>query len=136
MALVTKAPDASADADSAIRTPHHIGGDLYAGVDIPALAPCYIKAADGKAYPSDGTAANEAAKFDGFTIKAYKAGQAMGLYGAGLMFKYSAPGTLTPGTDLFIAAGGGLDTAATTGGTVAIARAINDRDVRCTRFAA
>lgn len=135
MASVTRAPDASLDADSGLRTPHVLAGDLYAGQDLSPVAPCYIAAADGRVYMSTGAAANEAAKFDGFTAKSYRAGQPVTLYGAGAMFRYSA-GTLTPGQDLYVGtAAGALDTAATTGGTVPVARAINSTDIRCTRFA-
>lgn len=112
---------------------NHIAGDLIAGEALEAMAPCYIKAADGKVYQSNGTALNEAAKFDGITAKAYKIGQAVTLFGAGVRGRYSA-GTLTPGTDLFIGTvAGSLADAATTGGVRAIARAITATDIRVTK---
>lgn len=133
MALVTKASDVSIDADSAMRTPHVLAGELFAGEALDALAPCYIKNSDGKVYHSNGTAATEPAGFDGFTPKAYAAGDAVTLYGIGLMARY-ADGTLTPGQKLYIAATAGrLDTAATTGDAVGVARAINASDIRVTR---
>jgi len=107
-----------------------ITGNMTAGANIDPASPCYIKAADGKVYMSDGTAANEAAKVDGWAGKAYKAGQSVTLLGVGIRLRYSA-GTLTPGQNLFLgAAPGTLADAATTGGTVIIARAINSTDIR------
>lgn len=133
MANLTKdVATAGLDTSQAMTTPH-IAGDLVAGEILEACSPCYIKAADGKAYQSNGTALNEAAKFDGFTGKAYKAGQAVTLFGVGFRGRYSA-GTLVPGTDLFIGtAAGGLADAATTGGVRAIARAITSTDFRVTK---
>jgi hypothetical protein len=107
--------------------------DLVAGAAIAAGMPCYIKGADGFAYQSDGTALNEAAKFDGFSAKAAAQGQPITLLTIGQRIHYSASGVLTPGADLFLDAGGGLNTVATTGGTRAIARAINDTDIRVTK---
>jgi hypothetical protein len=133
MANLTKdLATAGLDTSQAITAPH-IAGDLLAGANIDPVSPCYIKGADGKAYMSNGTAANEAAKFDGFTAKAYKTGQAVTLFGVGARFRYSA-GTLVAGTDLFIGtADGVLADAATTGGLRAIARAINSTDIRVTK---
>jgi hypothetical protein len=129
MANLAKDSLAGMDTSQALVAPH-IAGGLLAGEDLTAVAPCYIKAADGKVYQSNGTALNEAAKFDGFTAKAYKAGQAVTLFGVGSRFRYSA-GTLVPGTDLFIGTvAGQLADAATTGGVRAIARAINSTDIR------
>jgi hypothetical protein len=133
MALVTVASDASLDADSAMRTPHVLAGDLFAGEALLACAPCYIKQSDGKVYMSNGTAATEPAGFDGFTPKAYAVGDAVALYGIGVMMRYSN-GALTPGQKLYIAATAGrLDTTATTGDAVGVARAINASDIRVTR---
>lgn len=131
MAVVTKAAAASMDASTGMFA-GQISGDLYAGEALGAVAPCYIKAADGKVYQSNGTAATEPAKFDGFTPCAYAAGDAVALYNVGARFQYGAG--LTPGTDLYVAAtAGALDTAATTGGVRPVARVINDTDIRCTR---
>jgi hypothetical protein len=107
-----------------------IAGNLTAGEDLDPASPCYIKAADGKVYMSVGTAANEAAKFDGFTGKKYRSGQSVTLLGVGLRMRYSA-GTLTPGQNLYVGgAKGVLADAATTGGLVPVARAINSTDIR------
>jgi hypothetical protein len=133
MALVTQAVDLSIDASQALTAPQ-ISGDLIAGEDLLAGAPCYIKNSDGLVYQSNGTAANEAAGFDGFTARAVKAGQALTLFGIGARFRYAAAGGLTPGAKLYIGATAGrLDTAATTGDAVGVARAINDTDIRITR---
>jgi hypothetical protein len=73
MADLVKAAQASLDASTGMyagQTP-----DLVAGEALGAVVPCYIKAADGKVYQSNGTAANEAAKFDGFTARAVSIGQ-------------------------------------------------------------
>lgn len=132
MANLAKDSLAGADTSQALVAPH-IAGDVLAGENLESMSPCYIKAADGKAYMSNGTAANEAAKFDGFTAKAYKTGQAVTLFGVGFRGRYSA-GTLTPGADLFVGTvAGSLADAATTGGLRPIARAINSTDVRATK---
>lgn len=129
MADVAKDANASFDTSQALYAPQ-ITGDLIAGENLDAVSPCYIKASDGKVYMSIGAAANEAAKFDGFTGKAYRIGQAVTLLGVGARFRYSA-GTLTPGQNLFVGgAKGVLADAATTGGLVAVARAINSTDIR------
>ena len=131
MAAVTRSL-VGMDASTAMFAPQISG--LIAGEDINVGAPCYIKAADGKIYNSNGVAANEAAKVDGFAPRNAKAGQALTLFGKGARFRWSTG--LTPGQNLFLGAtAGGLDTAATTGGLVAIARAINDTDIRVTNDA-
>lgn len=131
MALVTPASDASIDASTAMYAAQVSG--LVAGEDLLIAAPCYIKASDGLVYMSNGTAANEAAETDGFTPRAVKAGQPVALYGKGARFRYAASG-LTPGAPLYIGATAGrLDTAATTGDAVGVARTINATDIRVTR---
>lgn len=131
MALVTRASTASMDAGTAMFAAQ-LAGDLIAGEALDAVAACYIKASDGKVYMSNGTALNEAAKFDGFTPRAYSAGEAVALYAAPARFSYGSG--LTPGADLYVAATAGrLDTAATTGGVRPVARAYNATDIRCTR---
>lgn len=127
MALVTRATDASMDTSQIIFAPSISG--LVAGEALDACAPCYVRASDGKVMMSNGTAANEAAKFDGFTPKATASGRPVTLFGVGARMRYGAG--LTPGQNLYVAATAGrLDTAATTGGTTAIARAIDDTDIR------
>ena len=131
MAVVARDANAGMDASTAMVLPNIAG--LIAGANL-VVGPCYIKAADGLVYNSDGTAANEAAKIDGFCWRAALAGQPITLLAKGARLRWGSG--LTPGQDLFIAAvAGGLDSAATTGGTVAVARAINDTDIRITRDA-
>lgn len=126
MALVTRA-SVNLDASTAMFAPQISG--LIAGEDILCGAPVYIKAADGKLYNSNGTAVAEAAKVDGFSSRDALSGQALTVYGKGTRFRYGT--ALTPGTNLFLAATAGrLDTAATTGGLVPIARVIDTTDIR------
>lgn len=128
MALVTRAADAGLDTSQGIFAPTIVG--LVAGENLDAVAPCYIKTADGKIYMSNGTAANEAAEFAGFTAGARRAGRPVTLFGIGARFRY-ASGGLGPGDKYFVAATAGrLDTAATVGGLTAIAQAITDTDIR------
>ncbi len=133
MALVTRSTEASADTRSLMKA-DQIAGDLFAGEDLDAVSPCYIKASDGLVYMSDATAANEAAGTDGFTPRAVKAGQPVTLSGKGSRFRYGSG--LTPGAKLYIGATAGrLDTAATTGDAVGVAKVINATDIRIIRDA-
>src|SRR4051812_31076716 len=113
MSLVTKASDASLDAASAMYAPQRSG--LQAGEALDGLAPCYIKQSDGFVYMSNGTAANEAAGFDGFTPRAYASGDTnVTLFGIGTKMRYATG--LTPGAFLYIGTTKGrLDTAPTVG---------------------
>jgi hypothetical protein len=130
MAVVAKTAKPSIDANQANQV---VAGNLYAGEDLEAAAPCYIKASDGKVYMSDGAASNEAAKFHGFTARVTKAGEPVTLFGAGSRFKYSAG--MTPGATLYIAAvdaytdAGNLQTTASTGDSKGTAFAVNATDV-------
>jgi hypothetical protein len=127
MALLARNADASVDASTAMFAEQVSG--LVAGEAIGATDACYIKAADGMVYKSNGTAANAAAKVDGFAAQAAAAGQGVTLFGRGLRMGYGTG--LTIGALYYLAATAGrLDTAATTGGTVAIAKAITATDVR------
>lgn len=131
MALVTPSTSASMDAASAMFAPQ-ISDGLVAGEALLVAAPCYIKASDGKVYMSNGTAANEAAKFDGFTARAVPSGQPVTLFGTGAKFEYAAG--MTPGANLFIGTTAGrLDTVATTGDAAGVARAITATVIRVTR---
>lgn len=98
---------------------------LLAGEAIAAGDACYINSADGKLYRSTGAAANAAAQVDGFAASSAAVGEALTIY-FGINFRYGAG--LTPGTSLFLSGttAGGLDTAASTGGTVVIARILDD----------
>jgi hypothetical protein len=130
MSLVTIASDASLDAASAMYAPQLSG--QVAGEALLAFAPCYIKS-DGLVYMSNGTAANAAAGFDGFTPKAYALGDSnVTLFGLGTKIRYATG--LTPGATLYIAATAGrLDTAATTGDAIGIANVVNASLIRITR---
>lgn len=128
MALLTRAATASPDASTAMFV-EHISG-LVAGETIDAAAPCYIKASDGKVYMSNGTAADAAAKVDGFSAEPAKAGQGVTLLGRGLRIGQYGTG-LTIGALYYLGTTAGrLDTATTTGGTVALAKAITTTDIR------
>lgn len=130
MTVVVKASSPSMDANQARQV---ATGELYAGEDLDAVSPCYIKASDGKVYMSDGAASNEAAKFHGFVPRACLEGEPVTLFGAGTRFKYSSG--LTPGATLYIAAAdvytdaGNLDTAATTGDSKGTAFAVSGTDI-------
>jgi hypothetical protein len=127
MAVQTKDAAASLDTSTGMFAPQ-ITGNLYAGEALAVAAPCYIKAADGKVYMSNGTAATEPATFFGFVARACAIGEPVTLFGVGARFRYGSG--MTIGQKFFVAAtAGALDTAATTGGTVAIARAITATDI-------
>jgi hypothetical protein len=71
----------------------------------------------------------EAARCMGFTARAVKAGQPVTIYRVGARFGYGSG--MTIGTQLFVAATKGrLDTAATTGGLVAVAEVITPTDIQ------
>lgn len=131
MALVTIASDASVDTVSAQTAPQRTG--LVAGEALLACAPCVLKS-DGLVYMSNGTAADASAQFDGFTPRAYQAGDSnVTLLGIGTRMRYAASG-LTPGAKLYIGATAGrLDTATTTGDAVGVAKAYSATDIRVTR---
>lgn len=97
----------------------HRTSGLVAGEAIAAGDPCYIRN-DGLALRSNGTAATAAAKVDGWATVDYATGMPMTLY-YNCHLSYG-PGNAVPGTRLFVSATlGQLDTAATTGGTAAVA---------------
>ncbi len=109
---------------------HKITG-LLAGEDIAAGDACYIKS-DGKVWRSSGAAANAAAVVDGFAAIAAKSGEAVTLV-FDVNMHYAAG--MTPGTPYYLSGttAGGLDTAASTGGTVPVARAIDATRLRVKR---
>ena len=130
MALVTRDARASMDTSTGMIAPQITG--LIAGEDLDPAAPCYIKAADGKVYMSNGTAANEAATFAGFTPKTVKAGEPVTLFALGTIFRYASG--LTPGAKLYIGATAGrLDTAASVGDAVGVARVLTAETIQVTR---
>lgn len=107
---------------------------LTAGEDLLVAAPCYIKTSDGKVYMSNGTAATEPAEFAGFTPRAVKSGQPVTLFSLGACFRY-ATFSGQAGDKLYIAATAGrLDTAATTGDAVGVARVIDNERIQVTRI--
>jgi hypothetical protein len=128
MALLTRASDASVDASTAMFA-EQISGKV-AGETIEACDACYVSGTDGLVYKSNGTAANAAAKVDGFAAQGARAGQGVTLFGRGLRMRYSAGG-LTPAALYYLGTTAGqLDTATTTGGTVALCKAIDTTDLR------
>jgi hypothetical protein len=130
MADVVKDPQASMDTITAQDAPQ-LSGNLFAGEALAALDACYIKASDGKVYRSNGTALNEAAKFDGFVPRACGVGQPVSLYSNGIRARY-ATATLAIGQKLYVSATpGALSTVATTGGVTEIARAYDTSNIRC-----
>lgn len=131
MSLVTKASDASIDTVS-IQTAPQLSG-LTAGEALDILSLCCIKS-DGLVYMSNATAADADAKLDGITPRAYASGDTnVTLLGKGTKFRYAASG-LTPGALYFMGATDGrIDTAATTGDAVGVAKAISATDLRLTR---
>ena len=132
MALITKASDASIDTSSSQFAPQRPG--LTAAEALDSFAPCYI-ASDG-VHMSNGTAADAAAAFDGFTARAYASGDTnVTLLGIGTAMRYAASG-LTPGAKLYMATTAGrLADAATTGDAVGIVKAVSATDIRVIRDA-
>ena len=134
MAIVVRSTSASLDAGQKSQV---AAGNLYAGEDLDAVAPCYIKTSDGKVYMSDGVANNEAAEFIGFTARATRNTQPVTLFGQGSRFKYSTG--MSPGQILYIRdadayyGAGNLDTLATLGDTLGTAVALNATDILVTR---
>jgi hypothetical protein len=104
-----------------------VGGQIIPGLKaavggILAGDICFI-AADGTATKSDGTAANANATGFGIAAGDAAAGEAVTLY-KNVIFHYGSG--LTPGAPYYVAATAGrLDTAATTGGTAVVARAVD-----------
>ena len=130
MSLITRSADAAMDVSTGQFAPQITG--LYAGADVDAAAPCYIKAADGKVYMTDATAATEASNVNGFAPRAVKSGQPITLFGLGARFRYAA--SLTPGAVLYAGATAGrLDDGVTTGDPAGCAVCINTSDIVVTR---
>jgi hypothetical protein len=105
-----------------------VGSDLRAGAAIAAGDACYI-ASTGLVQLATGAAATAPALVDGFAALPAKSGEAITLLD-GCDWHYGA--ALTPGTRLFLsgATPGGLDTAASTGGTVAVGKVLTATRVR------
>jgi hypothetical protein len=100
---------------------------LLAGEAITAGAPCYI-ASTGKVMMSNGTAANAAAKVDGWAAAAAALNEAVTLY-TDVNFRYGSG--MTPGARLYVnTTAGTLSDAATTGGTAPVAFVIDATRIR------
>lgn len=95
-----------------------ISGNIRAGEALAAGDACYI-ASTGLVMKSTGAAANAAAKVDGFAAEACAINEAVTLY-FDVNFYYGA--ALTPGARVYLSGttAGGLDTAASTGGTAPV----------------
>lgn len=105
-----------------VNPPQNNQHNLKAGEAIAAGDACYIKS-DGLAWRSNGTAANAAAKVDGFAAEAAAVGEAVTLWFE-VNFRYGSG--LTPGARYYASAtAGALDDAATTGGTAPVAYAVD-----------
>ena len=101
---------------------NHKHTGLYAGEALAAGDLGYIKS-DGKVWRSTGAAANAAAVVDGMVAMPAAVGEACTLI-FGCTVQYGSG--LTPGAGYFLSAtAGALADAASTGGTVVIARAID-----------
>lgn len=127
MALIAKSGTPS------LASPHPTGGDLIrglkAGEAIAAGDVCYI-AADGSVMRSNGTAADVKAVAVGIAAGTTSSGEAVTLF-RNVAFHYGSG--LTPGAPYYVAATAGrLDTAATTGGLVPVARAIDATRIQFT----
>jgi hypothetical protein len=105
-----------------------VGSDLHAGAAIAAGDACYI-ASTGLVLLATGAAANAAALVDGFAALPAKIGEAVTLLD-GVDWHYGA--ALTPGARYYLSGTtpGGLDTVASTGGTIAIGKAISTTRIR------
>jgi hypothetical protein len=101
-----------------------------AGVAIAAGDACYIDTATDRVLLSTGAAANAAAYVDGFAATAAAIGQPVTLFRGGVHMHYGAG--LSPGTTLFLSGtvAGGLDTAASTGDAVGVARVFTASVIR------
>jgi hypothetical protein len=131
MALQAIDPNASVDASTASVAPQISG--LVAGEALFAGAIVQIKAADGKVYLANGTAADSNALIAGVVPRSAGIGQPVTIYGIGTRFRYSSG--LTPNAKLFLGTTAGrADTAATTGDAVGVFRVINDTDVQVIRM--
>ena len=124
MATITRV-NPSPDAATAMYARNYSG--LLAGEAITIGQACYIKS-DGKAWLTDGSAADAEAVFVGLAARTAAAGQPVTLLGANSRWKYGSG--LTPGARYYVSVtDGALDDAATTGGTVAVAIAIDTTDI-------
>lgn len=127
MALIAKSGTPS------LASPYPTGGNvlrgLKAGAAIGAGDVCYV-ASDGTVMPSDGTAADAKAVGSWIAAGATQVGEAVTCF-KNVSFHYGSG--LTPGAPYYVGATAGrLDAAATTGGTVVVARAIDTTRIQFT----
>jgi hypothetical protein len=101
----------------------HRIGPLISSDAIAAGDACNI-ASDGSVVRASGAAANALANVDGFAMLPAASGRPVTLY-TGVDVSYG-PATAVPGTRLYLSGSvaGGLDTATSTGGTVAVASVV------------
>jgi hypothetical protein len=106
----------------------YVGSDKRAGEAIAAGDACYIKS-DGKVWLATGAANNAAAQVDGFAMAAAQLNEAVTLV-TDVDFHYGSG--LTPGARYYLsgATAGSLADAASTGGLIAIAKAIDTTRIR------
>jgi hypothetical protein len=124
MATITRSATASPDASTAMFARNTSG--LLAAVDIAVGQAVYILSA-GTVGLTNGGAANTST-FIGLAARPAKTGQPVTVLGANCRWKYGSG--LTPGARYYVSAtAGALDDAPTTGGTVAVAYAIDTTDI-------
>lgn len=101
---------------------------LLAGEALAAGDACHIKA-DGLVWRSTGAAANAAARVDGYAAQATATGEAVTLF-FDVNFRYGAG--LTPGARVYLSGtvAGGLDDAASTGGTQPLGFVVDSTRIR------
>jgi hypothetical protein len=106
---------------------------LFAGENLKAAAPCYVKS-DGKVWECVGTSGSAASAPFGFTARQANTDEPVTLYGAGAVFQYGGT-TLTPGAQLYLSASdaGLLDTARQIGDKDGVAVAIDAKNIMVTR---
>lgn len=101
--------------------------ELLAGVAIAAGDLCRIHAADGTVRLSNGTANDALAQYDGVALKAAAVGEAVTL-GRGVTMRWGSG--LTPGARYYVSAtAGAISDAATTGGLLPVAHAVNATEI-------
>ncbi len=127
MALIAKSGTPS------LASPYPTGGQVIRGLKtgeaIAAGDICYI-ASDGTIMRSNGTAAGVAAVAVGIAAKDTQSGEGLTLF-RDVSFHYGSG--LTPGAPYFVGASAGrLDTVATVGGTVVVARSIDATRIQFT----
>lgn len=126
MSIVTKIDRAHADTHSIMYAPQIPG--LVAGEDLPPASMCKIDATTGKVMlAADGD------DFAGMNLDDKKAGEPVTLYGVGATYQYTAPGGLTPGQKLYLAAAadkGKLNNAVVTAGVRPVAQAVDGKHIR------